>query len=358
MSAPRFHTLTIREIRRETPEAVSIAFAVPDELAQAYHFEQGQYLTLRATISGEDIRRSYSICTGEDDGELRVAIKAVGGGAFSGFANRDLKAGDRLEVMTPMGRFGAGSGASGGGEIVAFAAGSGITPVLSIIRTRLARDRQVRVTLFYGNRNSASILFKEALEDLKDRYLGRFSVHHILSREAQDIALLNGRLTAEKITTLMRTVSSPAAIGDVYLCGPERMIMDGRAALEALGVPAGRVHAELFTPGTPAKSARRPVAVPPDMAGIAVAITHDGQSHNVLLRPGETVLEAGERAGLDLPFSCRGGMCCTCRARITQGEASMDVNFSLEPWEVAAGFVLACQCRPAGGALGIDFDAI
>lgn len=346
--------LTIREIRRETPEAVSVAFSVPEALAHAYHFEQGQYLTLRATIEGEDIRRSYSICSGEDEHDLRVAVKEVAGGAFSRFANHDLKVGDQLEVMTPMGRFGARSG--GGNEIVIFAAGSGITPTLSIIRTRLARDRQARVTLFFGNRNSTSILFREALEDLKDRYLGRFSVHHILSREAQDIALLNGRLTGEKITALMATVGQLARIEDVYLCGPERMIDEGRAALEALGMPGGRIRAELFSAGAPVKFARKPVTQSPDVQGVPVAITHDGQSHTVSLLPGETVLEAAERAGLDLPFSCRGGMCCTCRAKITEGAASMDLNFSLEPWEVEAGYVLTCQCRPTGDTLGVDFD--
>ncbi|MCA3665657.1 MAG: hypothetical protein INF08_03450 [Methylobacterium sp.] len=222
MSAPRFHTLTIRDIRRETPDAVSIAFEVPSELQQAFAFEQGQYLTLRTQIDGEEIRRSYSICAGEDDGELRVAVKEVAGGAFSTFANRALQPGAALDVMTPMGRFGSTTRQAGGGHSVFFACGSGITPILSIIRTRLARDPDARLTLFYGNRNSGSILFREMLEDLKDRHLGRLAVHHILSREAQDIDLLNGRLTPEKIALLVRTLGGVSAMNDIYLCGPER----------------------------------------------------------------------------------------------------------------------------------------
>ncbi|MCA3649558.1 MAG: phenylacetic acid degradation protein, partial [Methylobacterium sp.] len=235
MSAPRFHTLTIRDIRRETPDAVSIAFEVPSELQQAFAFEQGQYLTLRTQIDGEEIRRSYSICAGEDDGELRVAVKEVAGGAFSTFANRALQPGAALDVMTPMGRFGSTTRQAGGGHSVFFACGSGITPILSIIRTRLARDPDARLTLFYGNRNSGSILFREMLEDLKDRHLGRLAVHHILSREAQDIDLLNGRLTPEKIALLVRTLGGVSAMNDIYLCGPEEMTRAARSVLEEMG---------------------------------------------------------------------------------------------------------------------------
>jgi ring-1,2-phenylacetyl-CoA epoxidase subunit PaaE len=359
MSAPRFHILPVREIRRETPDAVSIAFAVPAELVEAYRFEQGQYLTLRAEIDGEEIRRSYSICAGEDDGELRVAVKEVPGGAFSTFANRSLKPGALLDVMTPMGRFGATARANAGGHAVFLACGSGITPVLSIIRTRLARDPDQRLTLFYGNRNSNAILFREALEDLKDRYLGRLAVHHILSREAQDIDLLNGRMTPEKIGLLVKTLGGVEAIDDVYLCGPEDMTQAARAVLEGLGLRPERIHVELFSSGVapPRAGIVRTPRNPAD-EGIPLSLTHDGQSHQIHLHPGETVLEAAERAGLDVPYSCRGGMCCTCRAKVTDGEASMDVNFSLEPWEVEAGYVLTCQCRPKGTRLSVDYDQV
>ncbi|MCZ8181426.1 MAG: phenylacetate-CoA oxygenase/reductase subunit PaaK [Beijerinckiaceae bacterium] len=356
MSTPRFHALPIREIRRETPDAVSIAFAVPEDLAGAYRFEQGQYLTLRAVIEGEDLRRSYSICTGEDEGELRVAIKEVEGGAFSTFANRALQPGATLEVMTPMGRFGVASREGKGGHLVFFAAGSGITPILSIIRTRLAKDPDCRLTLFYGNRNSAGILFREQLEDLKDRHLGRLSVHHILSREAQDIDLLNGRMTPEKIALLVKTLGGIEAIDDVYLCGPAEMIAGAKAVLAELGASPERIHVELFTSNAPRLAGAKPKPAGSAAKGIPLSLTHDGQSHAISLQPGETVLEAAERAGLDVPYSCRGGMCCTCRAKVTDGDAAMDVNFSLEPWEVEAGYVLACQCRPTGDRLSVDFD--
>lgn len=359
MSAPRFHPLPIREIRRETPDAVSIAFDVPADLSEAYRFEQGQYLTLRAEVDGEDIRRSYSICAGEDDGELRVAVKEVAGGAFSTFANRALKPGAKLEVMTPIGRFGASTREAKGGHSVLFACGSGITPILSIIRTRLARDAQAKLTLFYGNRNAASILFRETLDDLKDRHLGRFSVHHILSREAQDIDLLNGRMTPEKIGLLVRTLGGVEAVDDIYLCGPEEMTNAARAVLEKMGAEPARIHVELFSTGAapPRAGARKAIAQVED-TGVPLTLTHDGKSHEIKLHPGETVLEAAERAGLDMPYSCRGGMCCTCRAKVTEGTASMDVNFSLEPWEVEAGYVLTCQCRPTGERLSVDYDQV
>jgi ring-1,2-phenylacetyl-CoA epoxidase subunit PaaE len=359
MSAPRFHLLQVRDIRRETPDAVSIAFLVPPELKEAFRFEQGQYLTLRTELDGEDIRRSYSICAGEDDGELRVAVKEVPGGVFSTFVNRMLKPGAQLDVMTPTGRFGSMTREAKGGHAVFFACGSGITPILSIIRTRLARDPQQRLTLFYGNRNSGAILFREVLDDLKDRHLGRLAVHHILSREAQDIDLLNGRMTPEKIGLLVKTLGGVEAIDDIYLCGPEDMTQAARGVLEAMGAQPARIHVELFTTGAaPPRAGARPVlSIAPD-AGIPLSLTHDGQSHQIHLHPGETVLEAAERAGLDVPYSCRGGMCCTCRAKVTEGAARMDVNFSLEPWEVEAGYVLTCQCRPTGERLAVDYDQV
>ncbi len=350
--APRFHALPIADVRRETPEAVSIAFAVPEELRDDFAFTSGQYLTLRIKVNGEEVRRSYSICSGPDDGELRVAIKRLEGGLFSSIATEMLREGDLVEVMPPMGRFGLAPDPEASRTYAGFAAGSGITPILSIVKTVLAREPGSRFTLFYGNRSSSSIIFKEAIEDLKDRFVDRFAVHHVLSREAQDIELLNGRLGRDKVEGLMRTAGR---VDDVFLCGPVAMIEEIRDALEALGLPRERVHAEVFTTEGSAPRRSAPAQAP---AGAELSLTLDGATHLIRMGPDETVLDAALRHGLDLPYSCRGGMCCTCRAKRVAGKATMDLNFSLEPWEVEAGFVLTCQCRPTGDALAIDFDQV
>lgn len=356
---PHFNTLTVSDIRRETQDTVSIAFAVPEALKDAYRFEHGQYLTLRATLGGEDIRRSYSICTGIDDGDLRVAVKQVEGGAFSHFANALLKIGDPIEVMTPMGRFTAPLGA-GAKSYLAIACGSGITPVMSIIRTVLAREPESRMTLIYGNRDAASVIFRTQLEDLKDRFMGRLSVHHVLSREASDFAVSHGRIDAAKIETLTRHLPRNAAgafADHSFLCGPQAMIEEAKATLMRLGMAADAVHFELFTTeGAP----RRPAPVrKPDLSnGLPLSIRLDGALHSIAMDPTETVVEAALRHGLDLPYSCKGGMCCTCRAKLTDGDVAMDQNFSLEPWEIEQGFVLTCQSRPVAGTerVSVDFD--
>ncbi len=356
---PHFNTLTVSDIRRETQDTVSIAFTVPEALKDAYRFEHGQYLTLRTTLGGEDVRRSYSICTGIDDGDLRVAVKQVEGGAFSRFANALLKVGDPIEVMTPIGRFTAPLG----GECksyLAIACGSGITPVMSIIRTVLAREPESLVTLIYGNRDASSVIFRTQIEDLKDRFMGRLSVHHVLSREASDFAVSHGRIDAEKIETLTRHLPRNEAgvfADHAFLCGPQAMTTEARATLERLGMPHDRVHVELFTTeGAP----RRPASVrKPDLSnGLPLSIRLDGALHSIAMDPTETVVEAALRHGLDLPYSCKGGMCCTCRAKLTGGDVAMDQNFSLEPWEIAQGFVLTCQSRPVAGTekVSVDFD--
>jgi ring-1,2-phenylacetyl-CoA epoxidase subunit PaaE len=362
VTAPRFHRLKVADVRRETDEAVSIAFTVPPELAAAYTFEPGQYLTLRADIEGEDTRRSYSICSGLDEAELRVAVKEVEGGLFSSFANRSIKTGDAIDVMTPMGRFTAPPAADGSRVFVGIACGSGITPIMSLIRSVLAREPKSRFVLLYGNRTTRSIIFKEALDDLKDRYLGRLAVHHVLSREAQDIALLNGRLDASRITTLLRASLPDQDIDHIFLCGPMGMLEAARGALATLGVPADRIHVELFTPAEPARSPRIEQS-PQDRnaaeARPAVAtatVTLDGTTHVFPVAAQEGIVDAGLRAGLELPFSCKGGMCCTCRAKLVSGHVRMVQNYSLEPWEMEKGFVLACQSRPTTETVVLDFD--
>ena len=356
----RFHPLRIADVRRETPDAVSIAFAVPPEAREEFAFTPGQYLTLRTTLGGEEVRRTYSICSGADDGELRVAVKRLDDGVFSRFANESLKAGDVMEVMPPLGRFGLSDTAASARTYVGFAAGSGITPILSIIKTVLKREPESRFVLFYGNRSSASIIFKDALEDLKDRFVERLAVHHVLSREAQEIPLLSGRITGDKVEALLRTVSEVEAIDDVFLCGPLAMIEDVKAALARLGVPEGRIHVEVFTPsGTPVRAPRpEPKAGVEAAPGATLTVRIDGLTHEVAMRADETVLEAAVRHGLDLPYSCRGGMCCSCRAKVTEGAGVMDQNFSLEAWEQKAGFTLTCQCRPTTPRIAVDYDAV
>ena len=360
MTTIEFHRLKIADVRRETPDAVSIAFAVPSDLRDAYRFQPGQHLTLRTEKNGEDIRRSYSICTGLDDGELRVAIKKVEGGAFSTLCNELFKPGDEIDVMTPQGRFGLAPDPAKARNYLAIVAGSGITPVLSLLRSILKREPKSRFALIYGNRSTPDIIFKEALEDLKDRFVDRFVVHHVLSREQQDFALFNGRIDDEKIGTLLKSFAAPSDIDHAFLCGPGGLIEEGKRALLSLGVPADRIHAEYFStdglPVTPRVAADKQTD---DQPAIAVAhVTFDGSAYDLPIRAGETIIDAGLRAGLELPFSCRGGMCCTCRAKLVSGEVRMDTNYSLEPWEMQAGFVLTCQSHPLTPEVTVDYDTI
>ena len=357
---PDFHTLTVRSVRRETPDAVSIVLDVPPASRDAFRFAPGQYLTLRTTLDGEDVRRSYSVCSGLDDGELRVAVKRHDGGLFSTHANTALKAGDEIEVMTPRGRFTLPAATGSARTILAIAAGSGITPVLSLLKTALAREPATRAVLLFGNRGADRILFKREIEDLKDRHMGRLTVFNVLSREHQDVPLLNGRIDAAKIEAVLRTL--PGGKPDIaFLCGPLPLLKVARDTLEAAGLTREQIKTEIFAPAAgarskPATAAPRAVAVETDIAAIA-RITLNGRERAISMRTGETVLEAAIRNGLEAPFSCRGGMCCTCRAKVTRGSVAMAVNYSLEPWEENAGFVLTCQSRPTASEIAVDYDA-
>jgi ring-1,2-phenylacetyl-CoA epoxidase subunit PaaE len=354
--APRFHTLTIADVRRETSDAVSLAFALPESLREVYRYTPGQYLTLRATIDGDDVRRSYSICSGLDDGELRVVVKRLAGGAFSNWINERLRVGDTLSVMTPDGRFGVPIEPGLPRTLVAFAAGSGITPVMAILKTVLRREAG-RFFLFYGNRTTADIIFREALEDLKDRYLARLSVFHVLSREQQDIAMLNGHLDAAKVAVLMRSVVPVASVDQAFVCGPQPMIDGLETALADLGMPRERVHLERFTPGIGGRP--RPIVVPPAAPAKAIAtVISEGARFEFPVAEGEAIIDAAIRAGRSLPYSCKGGMCCTCRAKLVEGKMEMAVNYSLQPWELAAGYVLTCQSRPVSERVMIDYDQV
>lgn len=356
--APQFHELKVRSVDRDTAEAVAITFDVPADLADAYRFRHGQYLTLETEIDGEPVRRSYSICAGEDEGRLRVAVKTVPGGRFSTYANENLQAGDRLRVMTPEGRFTCDLDPDRARTYALFAAGSGITPILSIAKTVLAREPNSRVALFYGNRTSRTIMFREELEDLKNRYLGRLQLFHILSREVQDAELFNGRIDGPKIRALAGGLLDVTAVDRFFVCGPEPMASEVKASLEELGATPGSVYVELFgTPGAakPPPPAAEEIEATGETAHVTVTI--DGKSQ-VFDMPfdGTTILEAAHARGSELPFSCKGGVCSTCRCRLREGRVDMAVNYALEEYEVKAGFILACQSRPLTDTVIVDFD--
>src|SRR6202048_174557 len=355
---PKFHRLAVHDVRRESTDAVSLTFAIPEELVDDYSFGPGQYLTLRTIMDGEEVRRSYSICSGPDDGELRIAVKKVDGGAFSNWAADELKTGDELDVMTPTGRFGVAPAPSEAHVHVGFAAGSGITPILSIAKGVLAREPFSRFFLFYGNRSTGGMLFREALEELKDRFIERLSIFHVISGEEQDIPILHGRLDGEKVRVLLRSLVPAASVDHVFICGPTGMSEDIEATCRDIGIAPDRIHVERFVSGLGGKP-RAKTVVPASAAPKAFsALIIDGNRSEVPVAEGEAILDAAVPAGLDLPFACKGGMCSTCRAKLVEGEAQMEVNYSLEPWELKAGFILTCQARPMTDKVVVDYDHV
>ena len=369
-----FQSLEIAEVKRETPEAVSITFAIPEALRDAFRFKPGQHLPVRATIGGEEQRRTYSICSCPGDSRLRIAIKRVADGCFSNWANATLRAGSTLEVMPPAGRFVLAEGEGKPRHVVAFAAGAGITPIISMIQHALANEPATSFTLVYGNRTLESILFREELEDLKDRYLGRFTLLHVLSRNEESSApLLEGRITGGKVTALAATLFKPAEVAHVFLCGPGSMIKEARDALLALGVPRAKIHHEFFAPAGGARrtQAAQEVAKAPSpqpspqgeresasrsAQGTEAIAVLDGIRHRFIVPRGGHVVDAALAAGIRVPYSCKGGMCCTCRARLVEGQVEMTLNYSLEPWEIERGFILTCQAVPKSDRLVVDYD--
>ncbi len=356
----RFHELTIADVRLETDDAVSIAFEVPDDLADAYKFDAGQHLTLRADIDGEDVRRCYSICSGAGDGELRVAIKKVPDGAYSTYAHEDFRVGSRVQVMTPTGKFRVIPEPATRKTYAAFAAGSGITPVISIIATLLDSESNAQVFLFYGNRNTASVIFRDRIDDLKNRHMGRLSIFHILSGEDQESDLLNGRIDATKVAGLMATACPASALDGVFVCGPGSMISDVTKALKNLGVADECIHFERFATDdgdvptlSPKPKAKAETAG--DDACVSVVVDGVRSEFAVPVADGN-ILDSAIAEGVDIPYSCMGGMCTSCRAKVTKGKVDMPVNYSLEPWELDAGFVLTCQSRPLTDTVELDFD--
>ncbi len=354
-----FHSLRVKKVEKETDDCVSIEFDVPAELKEIFRFKQGQNLTVKKVLNGEELRRNYSICTSPFDEKLKVAVKKVEGGAFSTFANDDLRAGDVLDIMPPTGKFYTDLHSSQRKNYVALAAGSGITPILSIIKTTLLTEPQSNFTLVYGNRSKASILFKEELQALKDKFIDRFRLYHILSREKTDVELNYGRIDVPKLQTLFNKIIDANSCNEFFLCGPEAMTFCVKNFLEERSIAADKIHFELFTvPGQkqqaiPIRQAARAEVSP--KARISVKV--DGIAFNFdLAHESESILDAALKQGADLPYACKGGVCTTCKAKLIEGEVSMDVNWGLEPDEVAAGFVLTCQAHPKTEKVTVDFD--
>lgn len=351
----KFYPLKISDIRRETPECVSIAFEVPPALQETFHFIQGQYLTLRAELGGEEVRRSYSLCSSPLEKEWRVAVKKVDGGLFSTFANEQLKTGQVLEVAPPDGRFFPnGLAADTAANYVFFAAGSGITPVISIIKTVLKQSPETQVTLVYGNRKAGSVIFREAIDGLKNKYLGRFQVIHILSQERVDVPWQSGRIDAQRLTQLFEKLPDLLKADQFFICGPEAMIHSVREALESRQIAKAHIHLELF--GTSQGYAKKSQQKVSETVVATAEIRLDGVRFDVPIHEGQAILDAALAAGADLPFACKGGVCCTCRAKLTEGKVEMDANYALDEEEVEAGFILTCQAHPKTSVLKVDFD--
>jgi len=357
--ALHFHPLRVKSVRPETEEAVVISFDVPAELAEQFRFTQGQHLTLKENVAGGEQRRSYSICAGPADGELRVGVRKVPGGVFSTWINDSLKPGDTLQVMTPEGRFFVPLDASASRHYLGIAGGSGITPILSIMKAVLGAEPKSRFTLIYGNRKQRSTMFTEEIEDLKNRYLSRLTLHMVFSQEATDLPLYHGRLGRDKIGEFLAALVDAGDIDHAFVCGPHGVNDEAEAALLAAGLAPERIHIERFGIPDEAGPGRGAVQAPRegDAADARVTIVRDGVSREIDFHAEQgNILDAAAAAGLEVPFSCKSGVCCTCRAKLLEGQVRMERNFALEKHEVAAGFVLTCQSHPLTERVVLSFD--
>ncbi|MFF0289431.1 1,2-phenylacetyl-CoA epoxidase subunit PaaE [Streptomyces sp. NPDC005262] len=351
---PAFHSLRVATVQRLCADAVAVSFDIPTELAEEFAFAPGQSLTLRRQVDGRDERRSYSICS-PVGARPRIGVRVVPGGLFSSWLVDEVRPGDVIEVMAPTGVF--TPDLSTPGHHVLVAAGSGVTPMLSIAESVLVADDRSRVTLFYGNRRTDSVMFADELADLKDLYPGRFQLAHVLSREPREAELLTGRLDAERLAALVDGLVDVSEADHWWLCGPHGMVRDAQQVLAGLGVPDDRVHQELFFAGEEPVAPVRREERGPDGPVSEVTVVLDGRSTTSPLSREETLLDSASRVRPDLPFACKGGVCGTCRALVTCGEADMRRNYALEPAEVDAGYVLTCQTFPVSDALAIDFDS-
>ena len=356
----RFHKLKIKRIQRETPDSVVLSLDVPSELRATFAFTQGQYLTFRREHEGEELRRSYSICSSPLEGEWQVAIKKVPQGRFSSLAVDVLRVGEELDVMPPAGHFHTPLRPEQAKQYLFFAAGSGITPVFSIIKTVLGTEPGSQVTLVYGNRGRNSIIFKEGIEGLKNRFLNRLSVYHVLSREQGESELLFGRIDQAKAAQFLAKIVPGSQVDECFICGPEDMINGVRAALTDAGVAPEQIHFEMFGSANGGAGGAAKAMLPPvgeDDKHSRVTVQLDGNTHVLEMSYyGNTILDALLETGVDAPYSCKNGMCSTCRARVMAGQVEMDVNYSLSDQEVAKGYVLTCQARPITGVVTVDFD--
>lgn len=354
-----FHLLTIAEIVDETAEARSIRFAVPEALADEYAFKPGQHLTLKADIGGEDIRRNYSLCVAPQDGQLKVTVKRIAGGVFSNWANDTLATGDQVEVMPPHGSFTWEFRPEARNHYAGFAGGSGITPVLSLLKTALLSEPESKFTLFYGNRDSQSVIFLEELAALKNRFMGRLQVHHFLAEEFEEIDLFNGILDRAKCDLILGSLIEPEEVDAFFICGPGPMMDAAEEALKDVGVPADRILVERFTAGRPsAAMAAQMQKLQDEAAGLAMIVTLDGRKRRVpFSAEAGNILDSARLAGLPAPFACKAGVCATCRARVLTGEVTMAARYGLSDDEIAAGYVLTCQSVPKGEGVEVDYDA-
>ena len=353
-----FHGLRIAELVRETDDATSIRFEVPPELKSAFAFRAGQHLTLRADIGGAEVRRNYSLCVAPDENQLKVTVKRIAGGAFSNWVGDALKAGDMLDVMTPHGSFTTDFDVVTARRYVGFAGGSGITPIISLIRTALSVEPQSRFTLFYGNRDASSVIFLDALADLKDRYLERFELYHFLSDEDGDVALFNGMLDRATCDAAIEAlIDQPGQVDAWFICGPGPMMDAAEAALVERGVAHDRVHIERFTAGRPSAAlAAQMAALQEEAAGLTLSVTLDGRTRRIEF-DGANILDSARDAGMPAPFACKAGVCATCRAKVVAGKVEMAARYGLTDEEVAAGYVLTCQSVPVGEGVAVDYDA-
>jgi ring-1,2-phenylacetyl-CoA epoxidase subunit PaaE len=354
-----FHTLRIAEIVPETSDAKTIRFEVPQELAYAFQFKPGQHLTLKADIQGEDVRRTYSLCVAPQEGELKVTVKRIAGGVFSNWANDNLKPGDHMEVMPPLGSFTWDFRADAANQYVGFAGGSGITPVMSLLKTALTAEPESKFTLFYGNRDSASVIFLEELAKLKNRFMDRLQVHHFLAEEAEDIEIFNGMLDRAKCDLILGAFVDPAEVAAFFVCGPGPMMDAAEEALHAVGIPHDKIFIERFTAGRPSAALAAQIqALQQEAQGLTMLVTLDGRKRRVAFdaRAGN-ILDSARAAGLPAPYACKAGVCATCRARVVSGEVEMAARYGLSDQEVASGYVLTCQSVPKGEGVELDYDA-